>query len=153
MDSRAQQAAAPPPNMWDKPMAEVSIVPTYKTASFSDQHSFTPPQALTQATTSPIRTLPPSTMQLQSNKANYELKQQEIQTQINTLQISVSSLTTASTLNPTELVASITHTVNSLTQVVSIFKSVLAKSSSEIPELAKLIALINNLNHTEGNKV
>ena len=59
----------------------------------------------------------------------------------------------ASFLTPPEPSAAITHAVNDFTQVVSKMKSILKKSSSNIPEFVEITALIKSLFPTEGNQV
>ena len=99
----------PPPDIWDKPMDEVSIAPTYKITSFSDQlFASTQTPAIYHPTSNAYTaSLQATITQLQIKKSNYESKQQELQAQINSLQISVSSLTTAYTLTPTKPPSSI----------------------------------------------
>jgi hypothetical protein len=131
MASIAQNAAAAPPmSAWDKPMNEVRIAPTYKLASFSDDTA----------------SLQSTIAQLKIDNARYAAKQLELQEQLSTLQISVTSLTSASTLNP-DPSAAITQSI--LTKVHSIFE----QSSADLPAFAELTALIKSLSPIAGNKV
>ena len=92
-----------PMSAWDKPMSEVRIAPTYKLASFSDQQSVASSQApptnptVTDDDTSSLQS---TISQLNIDNARYAEKQLELQEQLAALQISVTSLTSASNLSP-----------------------------------------------------
>ena len=155
LDSRTQQAAsAPQPSAWDKPMHEGSIAPTYKCASFSGQQQSNPPQA-TPATPSASdeenASLQSIISQLKSDNSTYESKQNELQAQLTSLQISFSSLTTTSTLTPPD--PSIAQVVNKFTNVMTKMQSILEKSSSDIPEFAELTALLKSFSPSDGSQV
>jgi hypothetical protein len=156
MDSRTQHAAsAPPPNAWDKPMNEV-LAPIYKFTSFSDPQQQLPPQA-------PLATPPVSdeeTASLQSlidqlkiDNATSETKQKELQDQVTILQVSVSSLTTTSSLTPPDpSLAQVLTQFDQFTSVMTKMQSILEKTSSDIPELAELSALIKSFPPSAGNQ-
>jgi hypothetical protein len=154
LDARTQQAAAAPkPSAWDKPMNEV-LAPTYKLASFSDQQQSQPPQAppaTPSASNEENPSLQSTIAQLKSDNTTYESKQNELQAQLTSLQISVSSLTTTSTFTSPD--QSISQVVTKFTNAMSKMQSILEKTSSDIPEFAELTALLKSFPPSEGSQV
>ena len=156
LDSRTLQAAsAPKPSAWDKPMNEV-LAPTYKFTSFSDTQQPPPPQAppanpsVSDEDTASLQSI---IAQLKIDNATSETKQKELQAQVAILQVSVSSLTTTSSLTPPD--PSLAHVLtqfNQFTSVMTEMQSILEKTSSDIPVLAELSALIKSFPPSAGNQ-
>ena len=96
------------------------LAPTYKFASFSDHQQPIPPQAppaTPSASDEETASLQLIIAQLKTDNATSETKQKELQEQLTSLQISVSSLTTTSSL--TSPYPSIAHVLTKFTNVMS----------------------------------
>ena len=157
LDSRTQQAAtAPKPNAWDKPMNDISIAPTYKFTSFSDPHQSSIPQTPTATPTvsdDETASLHSTIAKLKIDNATSETKQKDLQDQLTILQVTVSSLTTASSLTSSDpQLAQLLTQVNQHSSFMSQMKSILEKNP-DLPELAELSALIKSFPPSAGSQV
>ena len=103
MASRNQHHAEKPTNnAWHRPMEEVSVAPQYRFTTFGSS----PPQAVAADSSSPAAATQPSTddtaallatiSQLKEDNTKSETKQEELQNQMKTFQMSVTSLTATS---------------------------------------------------------
>jgi hypothetical protein len=153
LDSRTQQAASSPkPNACEKPMSEV-LASTYKFTSFSDpQHPIPPqsPPATPSVSDEETASLHSIIAKLKIDNATSETKQKELQDQLTSLQVSVSSLTTTSSLTSPD--PSIAQVFTQFTNVMSKMQSILEKTSSDLPEFAEVTALIQRFPPSAGSQ-
>ena len=115
-------------------MEEVSIAPQYKFTTFgspppqaSAAESSSSPAAINHPTNTDTTSLQATITQLKEDNAKAELKQEELQNQIKTLQISVSSLTESYFLTTTSPKNSMQSTVKSLSELLIILQNVLTE--------------------------
>ena len=99
----------------------------------------------------PVAPLQYTIAQLKEDNTKAEAKQAELQNQIKTLQISVSSLTEASPLTTAPPNTSMQSTAKSLSQLVILLQNVLTKNKNH-PKLADATAIIASFTSEEGSK-